>query len=95
VQIGEELSAIHLEAHYSNRSVSKKDDLTTVILANRWRFWKLLGGFHLVQTLFWVKKPRFEPRLVGLYINSGESGARKLAVGHRILRLREEKEQGD
>jgi hypothetical protein len=95
VQIDVESSAASLKIRCRACSVSKKDNSQTVTRINRWRFWKLPDCFHLAQTPFWVKKPRFEPRLVCLYINSSESGARKLAVGNGLLRLREEEEQGD
>jgi len=42
-----------------------------------------------------ARKPQNELFGMGLYINSGELSARELAVGNRILRIREEKEQGD
>jgi hypothetical protein len=42
-----------------------------------------------------ARKPQNELFGMGLYINSSELAARELAVGNRILRIREEKEQGD
>jgi hypothetical protein len=43
----------------------------------------------------WTRKPQNELFGAGLYINSSELGARELAVGHWILRIREEEESGD
>jgi len=62
----------------------------TVAAANRCRFLNNQEGLHFgtealetpiaPKTAFDPKKPHFEPRYEGLYIKSGESGARQLAV---------------